>query len=145
MVENKSESLSTALLENQGREAKVKTRSEAFSGVTAQVGMVDPELKNTQSWTLVERARVIKAILGQEINSQQENLLKLEQIDLILTTIIDLERLRPLDHQLSLDEVLAILITIIKKSYTGDRFQMILEEVQRLENDPNLKETMKLI
>ena len=71
--------------------------------------------------------------------------MKLEQIDLILTTIIDLERLRPLDHQLSLDEVLAILITIVKKSYTGDRFQMILEEVQRLENDPNLKETMKLI
>ena len=72
MVENKSESLSTALLENQGREAKVKSRSEAFSGVTAQGGMVDPELKNTQSWTLVERARFIKAILGQETTASKK-------------------------------------------------------------------------
>ena len=104
MVEIKSDSLSTALLGNQGIEENGKQRSEVASGVGALSGGQGREQRDGVTWTLVERAKVIKAMLGEDINSRQGSVLEIDQIDLILTEILNLERLRPLLQRLSQDE-----------------------------------------
>ena len=110
----RSESLSIYLLENQGSKEKVKAESEAAAGVAALRGAQRTDQLYAGSWTLFERAQVIKVLLEQEIDSQQ---LGVEKIDLILTEILDLERLRLLLQRLNQDQIVAILAGIFKKRY----------------------------
>ena len=139
MVENRNESLTTALLGNVGSEGNGKARSEAAAGVAALGGTPSSEQQDGASWTLLERAEVIKIMLEQEANSQQGGSLGIEKIDLVLTAILGLETPRRLNpHQ-----IIAISAAIFKKSYTGDKYQMIIEEVRRLENHSDLQEIIQ--
>lgn len=90
------------------------------------------ELRDSQFLSLCERGQFLKAMLQQVINSEQGNYLKIEQIDQILTTIINLESRRLVAERLSLAEILCIFSNILAKSSTGDQFQTILVEIQRL-------------
>ena len=140
MLEDSSESMSRTLLENQGIEATKAIKNQEVAALPAITETLSSDLLDEESFTLVERSQIIKAILDQEISIHQWNGLKIEQIDLILTKFLHLESLRPIDQRLSLYEMMEILAEVFKKPYTEDRFQNIVEEVQRLENDPNLKE-----
>ena len=143
MVDISSTTLSTALLRNEGSEENGRKGSQAAAGVHALSGTQGLGVRDPASWTLAERGKAIKAMLDQEINSQQGNGLGVEQYDLILTEILTLEGLRPPHQRLNLEEIIAMLATIFKKSYTGDKYQMIIEQVRTLENDSNLKENIR--
>ena len=146
MMDIRSESLSISLLENQDSKEKVKAESEEAAGVAEVRGAQRTDQLYAASWTLFERAQVIKILLEQEINWQEVSSLGVEEIDLILTAILDLERLRLLLQRLNQDQIVAMLTAIFKKCYTGDRFKMIIEEVRRLENNPdNQKITLNSI
>ena len=82
-------------------------------------------------------------MLDQEINSQQGKSLEIEQIDSILTMILELELLRPVQERLNQEEIIAMSATIFKKSYARDKFEMIVEQVQRMENSSDLLEIIQ--
>ena len=137
MVENSREDLSTRLLIKHGRKWIPRPKSWRAEGRTAL------SLQNEDSLTLVEKTEIITTMLELELNSHQENKLQIDQIDLIVTKIMELERLRPIDKRLYQEEIVTILTSIFKKSYSGDRLQMIEEAVQSLANDSNLKESIE--
>ena len=143
MEDNKNTSLSTSLLENQGKEGNEKKSSQVAAGLHGLRGTQGLAPQNPASWTLAERGKVIKAMLDQEMSSQQRNGLEVDQYDLILTEILTLERLRPADQRLSLDQIFHMLASIFKKTYAGDKFEMIMVDVRELENDSNLKKTIQ--
>ena len=143
MVDIDTDSLSRPLLESQGSDENEEESSKAAAGLHALSGTQGSKQWDVPGWTLAEREKVIKAMQDQEINSGQQNSLKREEHELILTVIINLESLRPIDQRLNLDEIIAMSAAIFSKNYTGDKLYMIIEEVRRLENDSNLKKNIQ--
>ena len=139
MVENESGSLSKALLENQDSDENVRVKGEESAGLTQS--SVRPSVGVEDG--LIEKAQIMKSMIEQEANSQQEDGLEIDKIELILTEILDLERLRPMDQRLNQDEIIAFTATIFNKNYTEGRIQMTLEEASRLESDLNLKKIIQ--
>ena len=143
IMEKRQESLSEINLGNKAGEKSGNERSDAVSDMSALVGSELSRQPDVPTWTLAERAKMIKVMLDLETNSHQGNSLRMDQIDLILSKFIELELLKPVEQRLTLREVSAIFSTVLTNKYTGDRYQMIVEAIQTLENDPNLKKSME--
>ena len=93
MVENQS--TSTFLSGCQGSEKNIKAKADSTVVIVGPRGMPSAKVRDSESWPLVERAKVIKVMLDQEINSWQENHLKIKKIGRILGAIFDLKTLKP--------------------------------------------------
>ena len=143
MVENESGSLSKALLEHQRSSETVMARIEAGADLAAPRATPNVETEDPGYLTMIERAQVMKAMLNQEIDSQEEKSLKIDKIGLILNEILYLESSKPPEERLTSVEIIAMTAALLKKEYTEDRLKMILEETQRLAKSSSLKKLIQ--
>ena len=135
MADNISASLSTALLIKSEIDLTPKLKSQLSEDLASQ--SLPADLVVPGSLTLLQRAKAIETLLNQDFLDQA---LGPDKIDLLLTSILDLERSRSLDQRLDLAGILFLsAIALKKKSPTGDRLEMALEEVRRLESQSDLK------
>ena len=132
MEDNDSNSLSKALLRRDGLEGATSNLSSLKQGSSQEIA--DPGF-----WPLLQRSQTIKFMLDEETLSHQRSSLGIEKIDQILTTILSLEANKPHIQRLNSDEIIYMASTILKKTFVGDRLEMVLSEVRKLENQPELK------
>ena len=142
MVENKDVSMSTTVLE-QRSEDYTKARTIKAKDLSTNKETSRVKVHDESACILLERAKIIKAMVEQEIISNQETPLEIEQLDLILIEILNLEQLKAIQNRLTQDEIIEFSTNILKASFPGDRFQMIIDEVNKLVSTYSLKENIQ--